>query len=261
MKNNFLYAGLVLAILSACQSKKEETSPSLAGVYEMESQAIYANASDSLLSNGNQSQQHKLYSDGHYLWINVGQDSVANFGVGSYTQQDSVVTETNVYNSGGEENAIAYTLHVEMKEKGYVQRIPSMKYQGQDIRIEETYRRVAGREGSAFDGLWKAQDNYFVKGKDTTRRNYPDYKLFHGGHFVWGIRALTDTSKQVHTSYVGSGTFTINGDQMEELTQLSNIAGNGKTLVKIVKKSEDDFLQSIQQPDGSIRFTAYKKVK
>lgn len=258
MKKLFLVIGASLAIF-AC-SKKEETA-TLNGVYGMDSQSIYDAKTDSLLQTANNNKQLKIYSDGHYLWINVAADSTANFGIGSYVNANGAVDETNIFNSGGTETPDVYHLKVEMTEKGYTQHIPTMKYNGRDIKIEEAYTRVQETAASEFDGLWKATNNYFVKGKDTTVRNYPDYKMMNKGHFAWGIRALMDTTNKKYVSYVGTGTFMVNGDKIKEVTTLGNIAGNGETNLTIVAKKENEFVQAINQPDGSVRYTVYRKVK
>lgn len=70
-----------------------------------------------------------------------------------------------------------------------------------------------------------------------------------------------DTTNKKYVSYVGTGTFMVNGDKIKEVTTLGNIAGNGETNLTIVAKKEDEFVQAINQPDGSVRYTVYSKVK
>jgi hypothetical protein len=246
-------------LLFSC-SKKEETK-SLNGVYKMDSQSIYAVSNDSLLQTGENHNQLKVYTDSHYIWINMAADSSANFGIGSYTMKGTDVVETNIYNSGGVETADNYNLIIEPNELGYVQKIPSMKNNGIDIKIEEKYSRMKEDAASDFDGLWKATNNYFVKGTDTTRQNYPDYKMYNKGHFTWGIRALSDTVKKEYVRYVGAGTFTVDKDKMKEITTLSNIPGSAETNLTIQNKTADEFTQVINQADGRVRYTIYSKVK
>lgn len=258
MKKIVLTCMASLAIF-ACTKKEEAVS--LNGTYSMDSQSIYDAKTDSLLQTAEKNKQIKIYTDGHYLWVNVGADSTGNFGIGSYVNSNGAVEETNIYNSGGSETADVYHLKVEGTENGYKQHIANMKYNGKDIKIEEAYSRMQESAAGEFDGLWKATSNYYVKGKDTTVRNYPDYKIMNKGHFAWGVRALMDTTNKKYVSYVGSGTFAVNGDKVKELTTLSNIAGNGETNLTIVAKKEGEFVQAINQPDGSVRYTVYSKVK
>ena len=259
MKKGLLLACASFLIFSC--SKKEEVA-SLNGVYKMDSQSIYAVSNDSLLQTGENHNQIKVYSDSHYIWINMAADSSANFGIGSYAAKGSDVVETNIFNSGGEEEAINYNLVIEKNESGYVQKIPSMKNNGIDIKIEEKYSRMKEDAASEFDGLWKATSNYFVKGADTTRQNYPDYKMYNKGNFIWGVRALVDTVKKEYVRYVGTGTFTVDKDQIKEITNLTNIRGGvPESNLKIQNKTEDEFLQVINQADGRVRYTIYSKVK
>lgn len=242
-------------------SKKEEQA-NLNGVYKMDEQSIFAVSNDSLLQTADNHQQIKIYSDANYIWINMASDSTANFGIGSYTLKDKEVVETNFYNSAGVETADTYNLAIEQNESGYVQKIPKMKYNGIDIKIEEKYSRLKESAASDFDGLWKATSNYFVKGADTTQQNYPDYKMYNKGHFSWGVRALMDTTKKVYVSYVGTGTFSVENDKIKEITTLSNIAGGiSETILTISSKKEDEFTQVINQADGRVRYTIYTKVK
>ena len=251
--------GAAFALFS-CSKKEEQTN--LNGVYKMDSQSIYAVSNDSLLQTGDNHNQIKVYTDSHYIWINMAADSTANFGIGSYTQKGTDVVETNIYNSGGIETAETYKLVVEPNEAGYVQKIPSMKNNGIDIKIEEKYTRMKEGAASDFDGLWKASSNYFVKGKDTTQQNYPDYKMYNKGSFTWGVRALIDTVKKEYVRYVGTGTFTIENDKIKELTTLCNIPGGvPESILTITNKKEDEFTQVINQADGRVRYTIYNKVK
>lgn len=259
MKKRLLFFGAAFVMLS-CSKKDEQAS--LNGVYKMDSQSIYAVSNDSLLQTGENHNQLKVYTDSHYIWINMAADSSANFGIGSYTQKGKEVVETNIYNSGGIETADTYNLVIETNETGYVQKIPSMKYNGRDIKIEEQYARMKEGTASDFDGLWKATSNYFVKGTDTTRQNYPDYKMYNKGNFTWGVRALIDTVKKEYVRYVGAGTFTVDKDKIKEITTLCNISGGiAETNLTVQNKTADEFTQVINQADGRVRYTIYSRVK
>lgn len=259
MKKRLLIVGAAILTIS-CSKKDEQTS--LNGVYKMDSQSVYAVSNDSLLQTGENHNQLKVYTDSHYIWVNMGADSSANFGIGSYTIKGKDVVETNIYNSAGNESPDTYNLLIETNEKGYVQKIPSMKNNGIDIKIEEIYSRMKEGASSDFDGLWKAKSNYFVKGADTTQMNYPDYKMYNKGSFTWGVRALTDTAKNVYVRYIGTGTFTVDKDKIKEITTLCNIPGGiAETNLTIQNKSTDEFTQVINQADGRVRYTIYSRVK
>lgn len=257
---------LVLILISTlflfyCQQKKNEVV-SVDGVYKMDSQLIYALANDSLLQTIEAPNQIKIYTDRHYLWIKVSDDSLANFGVGSYKLIENSVVETNMYNSNGVDKPDQYNLNVELTEKGYNQMIPSMKYNGTEIKIDEKYTRMVESAASNFDGLWKATQNYLVTGSDTIHRNYPDFKIYNKGNFSWGVRALIDTANNKYVSYVGTGTFTVEGDLMKETTNIRNVLGSSNlTEAKIIKKADQEFTQAINQANGSVRYTVYSKVQ
>lgn len=260
MKKVLLILGV--SILAFSCSKKENEQLNLEGAYKMDSQSIYAVTNDSLLQTGENHHQIKLYSDSNYIWINLAADSTANFGIGSYSLKGKEVVETNIFNSGGIETPETYNLNIEKTDSGYIQKIPKMKNNGVDIKIEEKYSRMKESTSSDFDGLWKATSNYFVKGTDTTRQNYPDYKMYYKGNFTWGIRALTDTVKKVYLRHVGVGTFTIDKDKITEVTTLTSISGGvPESVLTILNKKEDEFTQVIHSSDGRDRYTIYKKVK
>lgn len=261
MKTSLIILCSVLLIFS-CQPKTEKIN-SINGVYKMDNQFAYAIDNDSLLSSLENPNQIKIYTDNHFIWINIGKDSVANFGVGSYKLTDNAITETNIYNSGGVDTPDQFNLNVEPTELGYKQVIPSMDYNNTKIKLEEKYTRLKEDSTGSFDGLWKATNNYFVKGTDTTRSNYPDYKIFNKGNFSWAVRALMDTAQNKFVSYVGSGTFSIAGDQLKENTGNTNISTLGSNVIEgtIINSSAQEFTQAIKQADGSIRYTTYTKVQ
>lgn len=259
MKKVLMVLGAALMVFS-CKQKEEQTS--LNGVYKMDSQSIHAVSNDSLLQSGNNNNQLKIYGDAHYIWVNMASDSTGNFGIGSYTSKGSDVVETNIFNSAGVDSSINYNLVIETNATGYVQKIASMKYNGTDIKIDEAYSRMKEAAASDFDGLWKASNNYFVKGTDTTYQNYPDYKMYNKGTFIWAIRPMMDTVNNKYSSYIGSGTFTVDKDQIKEITSLCNLSGGvPEQNLAIQNRKDDEFTQVINQADGRVRYTVYKKVK
>ena len=258
MKKVLTVLGAALVVFS-CKQKEEQTN--LNGVYKMDSQTIHAVSNDSLLQTGDNHNQLKIYGDAHYIWVNMASDSTAGFGIGSYTSKGSDVVETNIFNSAGVDSAIDYSLVVEPNETGYVQKIASMKYNGTDIKIDEAYSRLKEGAASDFDGLWKATNNYFVKGTDTTFQNYPDYKMYNKGTFIWAIRPLMDTANNKYVSYIGSGSFSVDKDKINEITSMCNLSGGvPEQNLTIQNRKEDEFTQVINQADGRVRYTTYKKV-
>jgi hypothetical protein len=259
MKKVLLALGAAL-VFTSCTQKEEPST--LNGVYKMDSQSIRAVSNDSLLQTGENHNQLKIYGDAHYIWVNMAADSTANFGIGSYTKKGSDVVETNIYNSSGVDSVIHFNVVIETKETGYVQNISNMNYNGTDIKIEEVYSRMKEGAASDLDGLWKATANYFIKGTDTTYQNYPDYKMYNKGTFIWAIRPLMDTVNNKYISYIGTGSFTQDKDQIKEITSMSNISGGVPDQnLTLQNRKEDEFTQVINQPDGSVRYTVYKKVK
>ena len=249
-------------LLFSCQPKQEKLS-SIDGVYKMDNQFAYTIEKDSLVSSLENPNQIKIFTDKHFIWINIGKDSVANFGVGAYQLNENAITETNIYNSGGTDTPNQYNLNIEPTQNGYKQIIPSMAYNDTQIKLEETYSRMTETSSSNLDGLWMATKNYLVKGSDTTNSNYPDYKIFNKGNFSWAVRALMDTAQNKFISYVGSGTFTVEGDQLRENTSNSNIVSASSSVIeaKLISSTNQEFTQAINQADGSVRYTTYTKVQ
>lgn len=260
MKKLLLITGSFI-LLMACQEKKETAS--INGVYKMDSQEAFTTDTDSLLMKAENPNQIKMFTDTHFLWVKFGADSVGNFGIGSYTFADGKVQETSIFTSDGNENPAKFEVNVELTETGYNQEIPSMDYNGSKIKLTEKYTRAVEGAAGDLDGLYKASNNYFVKGADTIRQNYPDYKMYNKGNFAWAIRPLMDTAKNAYVAYLGAGTFTQEGDLVKETTTLTNLPGDGLGIMelKITNKTENEFIQVINQKDGSVRYTTYTKVK
>lgn len=249
-------------IFVSCKQKNEENL-TINGVYKMDSQSAYSVDTDSLLLTSENPNQIKMYSDSHFIWVNFGSDSVGNFGIGTYVLEPNKISETSIFTSSGNENPDIFTVNFEKTENGYNQNINPMDYNGTPIKLAETYSLISNSTPSEFDGLWKATQNYFVNGSDTIQRNYPDYKMYNNGHFAWAIRALMDTTNNIFGTYVGSGTFSVDGNVIKELTSMSNInsLGSSEEVLNIINKNSDEFIQSINQKDGSTRYTVYSKVK
>lgn len=71
-----------------------------------------------------------------------------------------------------------------------------------------------------------------------------------------------DTVNNKFMSAFGTGTFTVDKDQIKEITSMCNLAGGVPDQnLAIQNKKDDEFTQVINQADGRVRYTVYKKIK
>ncbi|MFM7840029.1 MAG: hypothetical protein ACKO6K_10705, partial [Chitinophagaceae bacterium] len=139
MKKLITAALLVAIILIACKdAQQEKVSP--AGVYRMEQMSYKNDRLDTTISSP---QQVKIYTGTHYIFANLSADSIAGFGVGSYTQDGNNIIEHNIYSSSALDTAQDFKLIVERQDKGYTQTISDLRVGGETWSLTEKYNTVA----------------------------------------------------------------------------------------------------------------------
>ena len=265
MKKNALLAlavSLGLGLFS-CGSKEESKTESQAGVYSMDKQI----GSDGKTEMVNQARdggfQIKIYTDQNYFYIAMNKDSATSFGVGSYTLAGSKIEEKNIYNAAALDTAGTFNLDITKNEKGYTQVIPEIMIQGKNWKLTEEYTSLPTTGTSELDGVWKQSKYLVVSGKDTTDQSYNEYKVYHGGHFMWATRYMVDTTKKEYKAVVGHGTFTLKDGGLTELLDKSSMAGAvGKYDIKVVFNGKDEYTQeTADTKNKSVGFKTYQRVK
>lgn len=263
MKKILILAALISCIIFGCK-KKEKVSQ--AGVYRMDKQMASGGGKgkDTVYKRT----QMKIYTDKYFMWAGMAPDSSVGFGAGSYhLDTGNKITESNIYSSGYLDSSKTFNLTVTRKDSGYTQVIPSFALvKGVKYDLVENYSKVTATDTSVLDGLWKLDKNYWVKGKDTTKGNEVQFKIFQGGHFMFVHRyPLTQAGKT--TSFkngFGYGTFSFKKDTLteeEEWSSHSVLVGR-KFSIKITMKGNDEYWQVIDDPKAGEQSTEiYKRVQ
>lgn len=238
-----LYALTAIIFLSvACKSKSTEDSQ--VGVYKMDKLSLDDGKTDTTYSDPH---QVKFYTATHYVYANFNDDSTASFGTGTYQKNANVITETNLYNSGGNDSANNFILNITKTKTGYIQVIPSMLMQGVSYKMSETYSSVGTDMTSDLDGLWKQTSNMVISGKDTTIGVGAQYKIYQGGHFLYINRYPTDSTNSTYKTGCGFGTFTYSNGLSTETNSMSTFSSQvGVAIpIKITFNTKDEYSQVI----------------
>jgi len=192
------------------------------------------------------------------MYANLSADErVSSFGIGSYSVSDGNVIENVIYRGADttvSTNLAPAKLDIKKTPRGYIQVIPALEVaQGQKIKLTEEYESVGTAAKSPLDGAWKEAGTYVVIGKDTTRNEVTQYKIYYAGHFLWGQSYLDSTKKNF--TAIGFGTFKMNGtNKMTETVMASTYSSiNGQTNdIDITMNGKDKFKLSITYPTGKL---------
>lgn len=260
------FAAAAMLALTGCNNadKTETTNAGMPGAYKMLSQSLKSSKLDTTSTS---LQQLKLYSDDHMMYANFNPaDSVSSFGVGTYTAVKDTVTENVIYNASDSTKADApgsFKLAIEKTDKGYKQVISDMQMQsGDKMKLTEAYETVGTAATSALDGVWKITKAYTVNGKDTSKNNAVQYKMYAGGYFIFG-HTYSDSAKKTHTG-MGYGTFAMTGSNKSKETVLVStyyqIRGQVVDL-DIEMNGADAYTQTITGKDGSKGVEVYERLK
>lgn len=259
MKNVKVY---VIAFLASCTSS-DKIAPHMPGTYLMESQTVNYDNKDTKYTG---LKQLKIYTDQFMMYAQLNPaDSVAAFGVGSYTSDTSGVTENIIFSAHGsrwDSTHPSYPLDIHTTPDGYKQFIPEIMIQGDQTKLTEVYHKVGTTVTSPLDGVWKEVESYGIKGTDTSRNNRIQYKAFYRGYFIFG-NSVADSSSVRYTG-IGFGTFEPDGDNKINETDLNSsypiIAGHTFS-VEYELIDADHYKQTINNSDGSKSVEFYERVK
>jgi hypothetical protein len=261
MKKMLLIAALLSCIIYGCK-KKEKVSQ--AGVYRLDKQMASGGGKDTVYKRT----QMKIYTDKYFMWAGMAPDSSVGFGAGAYNlDTGNTIFERNIYSSGYLDSSKSFNLKVTRKDSGYTQIIPDLiVIKGVKWSLTENYSRVAGSDTSVLDGLWKLDKNYWVKGKDTTRGNETQFKIFWGGHFMFVHRyPLTEAGKTTaFKNGFGYGTFSFKKDTLTEEEEWSShtVLVGHKYSIKIKMTGKDEYSQVIDDPKAGEQTTeVYRRVQ
>lgn len=259
MKNKLL----ALAVLAAFScNPKEKDSLSVAGVYNMLSQSVNDGTKDSAYNR----KQLKIYTDDYMMYANINAiDSTASFGIGSYNIDSGKVVEFILYSASGDAtnpDPRTYRLDIEKTPKGYKQTIADIMMQGKNYKLSEEYESIGNTAKSPLDGEWSMTSHYRVKGNDTINNEVTEYKVYYGGHFIFG-RSARDTVTHKSKAGIGFGTFEMANNKVKESIIASNYQDLvGKTFdLDIEFSGTDEFKQTITIDTLGKSIEVYKRLK
>ncbi|MEO8961128.1 MAG: hypothetical protein ABI325_04550 [Ginsengibacter sp.] len=252
----------IIALFASCTSS-DKIVPNMPGTYLIESQTINYDNKDTKYTD---LKQLKIYSDHFMMYAELNpRDSVAAFGVASYTSDTSGVTENIIFSASGstmDSSHPSYLLNIKTTPDGFIQFIPEIMIGGEQSTLTEVFHRVGTEVTSPLDGVWKEVDSYVINGTDTSRYDRIQYKAFYKGYFMFGNSVANSSS--VRQAGIGFGTFEPDGDNKINETDLNSsypfIAGHTFS-VEYELSGADHYKQTINNSDGSKGVEFYERLK
>ncbi|MBV8389232.1 MAG: hypothetical protein JO080_05475 [Mucilaginibacter sp.] len=260
MKKILILAALISCIIFGCKKKEIVTQ---AGVYRMDKQMASGGGKDTVYKRT----QIKIYTDRYFMWAGMAPDSSVGFGTGAYNLDTGhTILERNIYSSGYLDSSKSFNLAITRRDSGYTQIIPDLAViKGVKYKLIEDYSRIHTSDTSVLDGLWKLDKVFWVKGKDTTKSNETQFKIFWGGHFMFVHRyPLMQGGKPTFKNGFGYGTFSFKSDSLTEEEEWSShtaLVGH-KFSIKINLTGKDVYSQVIDdKKTGEQTTEIYRRVQ
>lgn len=261
MKNLVLMACLAFVMAGCKQSV--DLSKEIPGTYSMQDQIIQQGEKSTTLTD---LKQLKMYTNNHFMYTQVNpSDSVASFGVGTYTVNGDSLIEHRFYTSSGStfnDKPTDFSLAITKTQLGYDQVIHDIQIDSVSSTLTEHYLSVKDTTTSPLDGVWKEIKSYMIVGKDTLPNVRTQYKAFYRGYFMFGNTVQIGNNQT--KAGIGYGTFKKTGDGEMEETDLNSsypfIAGN-TFKVTYTMSDNDHFMQTVQNADGSLGVEFYERLK
>ncbi len=250
-----------MLVAFSCNNIKEPLN--MKGVYTMLSQTINDGTKDSSYSHV---KQLKIYTDNYMMYANVNTvDSTAAFGIGSYSIDTGKLAEYVIYSASNDSidnDPSTFILEIEKTTKGYKQVIADIPMSGKKYKLTEEYDSAGNGVKSPLDGAWKQTENYTIRENDTTNNTMTEYKVYYGGHFIFGITAKDSATNKTRAGS-GYGTFEMNGNnKVKEMVKNSNYSLIlGRTFdIDIELYGSDKYKQTITGSDGAKFVEVYKRL-
>lgn len=251
-----------VALVISCNSTSKK-APDMPGAYLMVSQTVNDGTTK---TNVTEVKQLKIYTEKYLMYTQIlSADSIASFGVGSYTSDTSGVTENIIYtsrNNSFNDTGRSYKVLITRTPDGYNQDIPDILINNIHSELTETYHTVGKKQTTPLDGVWKQTKAYDLKGADTMQYNRTEYKAFYNGYFMFGLTDKDSTGKI--TTGIGFGTFSMEGENQMKETDLNSsyaiIAGQTFT-IDLKFDGKDNYQQTITHPDSTKTVEFYERLK
>lgn len=233
------------------------------GVYALASVQVNVDGRDTAMN----VQQWKIYTDRHYMWARaLPNDSLGNFGVGTYRVQKGKVIEYALYTADGGTRRDTFELAITRRPGGFRQVIhfPPDSTGRSSIETEE-YRSRGSNVASPLDGAWKMTRMIeYRNGEDSVVNNNPlQFKVYQSGHYIWANQ-YTDSATQKLVSAFGYGTFRMSGPRQSvetttNSTYRTGLVGRPVTL-QLEFRGRDSYRQTIVWPEVRL-VEVYERLK
>jgi hypothetical protein len=256
-----ILALIVIVSIVACEQK--DKAPSIMkGAYYMTRQVINDGTKDSVIDR----KQLKIYTDKYMMFATPNlTDSFATFGIAEYKMDGDKLYEYIFYRAVEGDQKDTAELTIEKTEKGYIQVIDNILFNGKPVKLTEEYETINRPQSSPLDGAWRQVKNIFINqnGDSSVNETPLEYKTFESGYFIWAI--TTNDSANNKTSVFGYGPFEmVSENKTKETIQNSTFVSSliGKTYeVDIEYSGTDSYTQTITFANGEKSIEVYQKLK
>ena len=255
------------SLFSQIQQVKLTSPADMRGAYQMLKQIIDTGTGEFALN----TQQMKIFTDKYVMYAHRRSetDSMAEFGVGTFTVENGKVYEHMFFGPSGPGNN-TFELAIEKRNDGYSQVIHfPPDNNGVSVLLTEDYTNAGKKIRSPLDGAWSLKKLVVVDkdGKTATYQsdeNAKEFKFFESGNFMWASWIRNKEANNINTAY-GYGSFTLdNPNQITETNASSTFASMlvGKPVTLQIKLTgKDSYEQTNAGPDGSKRTEYYERMQ
>ena len=249
---------LVVLVLSVFACSKEKADINVEGNYTLSSQEFYLG--DSLASDLAVAKQIKFFTNQHWMFIGFRGDSTVAFSAGTYSINEDMLTEQTL-TSNPDSAGSDFMLRIEMTDNGYRQIIDEMVLaDGEVWKLDETYERNKVNEASDLDGLYRLTKSVNIAEGDTSETTYHEFKMISKGEFLWGAQSISQDGSV--NNYVGQGKITVNGDEVTEVLEDSNMEGITGIYPITIERTDSGFTQTItNSTTNEINKKTYTKIQ
>jgi hypothetical protein len=253
---------IALCTLVVAHYSYSQANQSMKGAYRLTRQLVNDGSKDSVM----QIQQLKIYTDRYMIYAHpIPNDSLADYGIGTYETKGNNVYENVFYTSAGGAHNDTIKLDITKKGNGYSQVIKFPTDSGQTFILVEDYDNVSKKIKTPLDGAWKqTQSIYISKDGKADSSKTTQFKVYESGHFIWANTVQDSATNKPRSAY-GYGTFEMkNKNQAVELnmnsTYKTDLVQKPVTL-QIDLMGKDNFKQTIEWPSGEKLIEYYERLK
>ena len=247
--------GLLLSVF-ACSEEKVDIN--VEGNYTLSSQEYYLG--DSLTTTDLAvAKQIKIFTNEHWMFIGFRGDSTVGFSAGTYSINEDMLTE-HTLTSNPDSAGNDFMLRIEMTGNGYRQIIDEMALDNGEVwKLDEGYVRNQVTEASDLDGLYRLTKSVNIAEGDTSENTYHEFKMISKGEFLWGAQAINQDGSV--NNYVGHGKIMVNGNEVTEVLEDSNMAEITGTFAITIERTDSGFTQTNTNPTtNAINKKTYTKI-